>query len=99
MSGGTYTYDLADLYRVASGLDRLAADFDGASSNRQDTDGALGYADLRAAVRGFVDNWSHERGKQIETSQGSAEALGRIIDGYEQYDASSAGELREACAP
>lgn len=99
MSGGTYTYDLVDLTRVAGGLTTLAAAFGDASAHRQDADGALGYPDLRGAVRGFVDNWTHERGKQIEAIQGSAEALGRIIDGYEEYDVSSADELRESCAP
>lgn len=99
MSGGQYKYDLGELRTVAGGLAALARDFEQASSNRQDADGALGYGDLRNAVRDFVDNWDHERGKQIEAITGSGEALNKIIDGYVAYDASSAEQLRENCDP
>lgn len=99
MSGGTYKYDLGELHAVSGGLDALAADFESASANRADVDGALGYGDLRGAVRAFVDNWEHERGKQLEAIGGSATALSEIIDKYVEYDTSSAEQLRADCAP
>lgn len=96
---GQYKYDLGELTTVASGLGTLAANFESASANQQDADGALGYGDLKSAVRDFVDNWKHERGKQIEAIQGSADVLGKIIDGYVEYDTSSSETLRENCQP
>ena len=99
MSGGTFKYDLAELTTVASGLATLASDFENASKTREDADGALGYGDLRGAVREFVDNWSHERDKQIEAINGSSEALAEIIDNYVEYDETSADQLRDDCAP
>lgn len=99
MSGGTFKYDLEELTTVQEGLRTLASDFESASSTRKDADSALGYGDLRSAVRDFVDNWSHERDQQIEAINGSAEALTEIIDNYVEYDETSADQLREDCAP
>ena len=96
--GGTYKYDLADLTAVAGGLGTLAADFDNASQHREDVDGALGYSDLRGAVREFVDNWDHERGQQLEAINGSASALSEIIDNYVEYDTTAATDLRDSSA-
>ena len=98
MSGGTYKYDLADLTAVAGGLSALTADYENASSHREDAHGALGYGDLRGAVRDFVDNWEHERGQQLEAIDGSAAALVKIIDDYVEYDATAAGELLDSAA-
>lgn len=98
MAGGTYRYDLAELEAVAGGLGTLAADFEGASRTRDGADGALGYDSLRAAVREFVGNWSHERGKQLEEIRGSATALDEIIAGYVEYDDTAAAGLRDSCA-
>jgi len=95
VSGGTYTYDLAD--RRGRRSRALAADFENASQNREDADAALGYGDLRGAVRDFVDNWDHERGQQIEAIHGSASALVEIID-YVEYDATAAADLGEGMA-
>lgn len=97
MSGGQYKYDLEDLTAVASGLSTLHADFEHASRTRDDAHGALGYGDLQGAVRDFVDNWEHERGKQLEAIAGSAEALGTIVDSYVEHDRTAADELRENC--
>lgn len=99
MSGGTYKYDLADLTAVADGLSALAADYEHASAHRQDAHGALGYGDLRGAVRDFVDNWEHERGQQLEAISGSSTALGEIIDDYVQHDGDAAGRLRDGSGP
>ena len=96
MSGGTYTYDLAD--RRGRRSRALAADFENASQNREDADAALGYGDLRGAVRDFVDNWDHERGQQLEAIDGSAAALVEIIDNYVEYDTTAAADLREGMA-
>ena len=98
MAGGTYRYDLADLEAVAGGLATLAADFEGASRTRDGADGALGYGDLRDAVRVFVDSWRHERGQQLEEIRGSATALGEIIAGYVEHDDTAAAGLRDSCA-
>lgn len=98
MSGGTYKYDLADLTAVAGGLGTLAADFENASDHREDADGALGYADLRGAVRDFVDNWDHERGQQLEAIHGSATALVEIVENYVEYDERATADLRAGSA-
>lgn len=99
MSGGTYRYDLSDLTGVAGGLSALAGDYESASAHREDADAALGYGDLRAAVRDFVGNWEHERGQQLEAIDGSATALRGIIEDYVEHDRTSAGGVRGGGGP
>lgn len=94
-----YKYDLEELTAVSSGLATLRGDYESASRERGEVDGALGYGDLRSAVRDFVDNWKHERDKQLEAIGGAAEALDKIIANYVEYDADSAEGLREDCQP
>ena len=86
MAGGTCRYDLADLEAVAGGLTALAAGFEVASRTRDGADGALGYGHLRDALREFVGNGSHERGKQLEEIRGSATALTEVVGGYVEHD-------------
>ena len=96
---GVFKYDLVELTSVSSGLATLKGDYENASRDRGDAHGALGYGDLQGAMREFVDNWKHERGKQLEAIEGSSEVLQKIITNYVEYDADSAEQLREDCQP
>lgn len=96
---GVYKYDLAELTSVSSGLATLKGDYENASRDRGNADSAFGYPDLQRAMRDFVDNWKHERDKQLEAIEGAGGALKKIIENYEKYDADSAEELREGCQP
>lgn len=87
---GVYRYDIDDLHRTASGLQTLRADFEQASRAREHASGAFGYADLSGAVEQFVDNWKHNREKQIEAIGGAAEALTTITENYVEQDAAGA---------
>jgi len=94
-----YKYDLEELTSVSSGLATLKGDYENASRDRGDAHGALGYGDLQGAMRDFVDNWKHERSKQLEAIEGASEALKKIIENYVEFDETSADQLREDCQP
>lgn len=92
--GGIYKYDVDELGQTASGLRTLQSDFENASSMRSQASGAMGYGDLRGAIEEFVDNWKHNRDRQLEAIGSAAEALGGIVDNYVEGDTSAAAELR-----
>jgi hypothetical protein len=92
--GGIYKYDVDDLTQTASGLRTLHSDFSSASAARKGASGAMGYGDLRSAVEEFVDNWEHNRKRQLEAIESAAEALDGIVTNYVDGDASAATELR-----
>lgn len=97
--GGIYKYDVDDLGETASGLRTLQSDFEHASSMRSQAAGAMGYSDLRGAIEEFVDNWKHNRDRQLEAIGAAAEALGTIVDNYVEGDTSAAAELRNGGSP
>lgn len=92
--GGVYKYDVDDLSRLARGLDNLRSDFEGASEAQGDASGAMGYDSLRGAIEEFVDNWEHNRKRQVEAIGKTATALQEIRDTYVEQDETSAAELR-----
>ena len=92
--GGIYKYDVDDLGDTASGLSTLKSDFENASRARSEASGAMGYGDLRGAVEEFVDNWKHNRERQLEAIAAAAEALDSIVTNYVDGDENAAGELR-----
>lgn len=94
MPAGPYTYDLAELDRVASGLSRLATDYDTSSSDFSGVTGALGSADVRDALDDFTDNWERKRAKQTSMLRSANEALERIVAGYRDHDGGAAQVLR-----
>ena len=93
--GGIYKYDVADLGNTAQGLRTLKGDFEGASRTRERASDALGYPKLRAAVEEFVDNWEHNRERQLEAIESAAEALDKITESYVDGDEKGAAALRE----
>jgi hypothetical protein len=92
--GGIYKYDVDDLTQTASGLRTLHSDFSTASQARKGASGAMGYGDLRSAVEEFVDNWEHNRKRQLEAIESAAEALDGIVTNYVDGDEGAAAELR-----
>lgn len=92
--GGIYRYDVADLGETARGLRTLRSDFAHASTTREEASGALGYGDLRGAVSAFVDNWKHNRERQLDAIDAAAEALDGIVTNYVDGDAQAASALR-----
>lgn len=94
MAGGPYKYDVADLGEAASGLRTLQADYEGATRSRRGASADLGYSSLRSAMQEFVDDWEHNRDRQLEEIEATATALGQIIDDYVSHDADGAAELR-----
>lgn len=92
--GGIYKYDVDDLTETAVGLRTLHADFSSASETRKGASGAMGYGDLRAAVEEFVDNWEHNRKRQLEAIDAAAEALDGIVTNYVDGDERAAAQLR-----
>ena len=92
--GGIYKYDVDDLTQTASGLRTLHSDFSSASEARRDASGAMGYGDLRGAVEEFVDNWEHNRERQLEAIDAAAEALDGIVTNSVDGDENAAAELR-----
>lgn len=93
---GIYKYDVDDLGDTAGGLRTLKSDFENASSLRSQASGAMGYDDLRGAVQEFVDNWKHNRERQLEAIDAAAEALDGIVTNYVDGDEKAASELRSA---
>lgn len=94
MPAGAYTYDLAELDRVASGLSRLATDYDTSGEDFSGVSGALGSGDVRDALDDFTDNWKRKRAKQTSMLRSANEALERIVAGYRDIDAGAAQTLR-----
>lgn len=92
---GPYKYDVDDLGDCASGLRTLKSDYEGATSSRRGASGALGYASLRGAMQDFVDDWKHNRDRQLDEIEATAEALDKIIDNYVTGDQKAASSLRE----
>lgn len=97
--GGIYKYDVADLGETARGLRTLKGDFAGASSARRSASGALGYPELRSAVAEFVDNWEHNRTRQLEAIDSAAAALDSIVQNYVEGDRQGAQALRSGGRP
>jgi hypothetical protein len=91
---GIYKYDVDDLMQTASGLRTLHSDFSHASEARKGASGAMGYGDLRGAVEEFVDNWEHNRKRQLEAIDAAAGALDGILTGYVDRDEKAAAQLR-----
>ena len=96
---GVFKYDLVELSSVSSGLTTLKNDYENASRERGDAHGALGYGSLQNVLGEFVDNWKHERSKQLEAIQGSSQVLQKTISSYVEYDEDAAEQLREDCQP
>jgi hypothetical protein len=94
---GTWRYDLCELEGTVSGLQTLQADFETASQVQEAAGGAFGYSWLTGAVESFVDNWSHNRGQQIETLTTTREALVEIIQNYVDLDQAGVDQLNENC--
>lgn len=92
--GGIYKYDVDDLGDTAAGLRALKSDFAHASTAREEAAGALGYGELRGAVAEFVDNWKHNRERQLDAIDAAAEALDGIVANYVEADSSAAQALR-----
>ena len=92
---GTWKYDLDELTGTASGLQTLQGDFESASQVQEAAGGAFGYSWLAGAVESFVDNWSHNRGQQIETIAKTREALVEIIQNYVDLDQAGVDQLNE----
>ena len=95
MSRGIYKYDLDDLGEATDGLGTLKSNFENASQVREGYDGAMGYDDLRDAVEEFVDNWKHNRERQLETLGSAQEALAGITQNYVDFDQAGVTTLNE----
>jgi hypothetical protein len=91
---GIYKYDVDDLTQTARGLRTLHSDFSHASEARRGAAGAMGYDDLRGAVEDFVDNWEHNRTRQLEAIDAAAQALDGILTDYVDGDEGAAAQLR-----
>lgn len=89
----TYRYDLPELEQTRDGLRALQAAYEGAARRRGDVQDALGYPALRDAVRGFTDDWDHEREEQVKAIGGAGHLLGEICEGYVAFDRGSADTL------
>ena len=89
----TYRYDLPELEQTRDGLRALQSAYEGAARRRGDVQDALGYPGLRDAVRGFTENWDHERGEQVTAIGGAGDMLAEICDGYIAFDRGSADTL------
>ncbi len=90
-----YRYDVAELAEAEQGLARLKSDFENASRIREEHDAALGYGDLRGAVGDFVDNWKHNRERQLQTLESAQEALAGITENYVAFDAQAVDALND----
>jgi hypothetical protein len=93
---GIYKYDFEDLSDTASGLARLRSDFANASSVKEEAADSFGYGDLIGAVEEFVDNWSANREKQLETLESAKTALDDIVENYRSLDADGVAELEDS---
>ncbi len=73
----------------------MRSDFENASQVRESRDDALGYGDLRGAMADFVDNWKHNRERQLETLSSAEEALTGITENYVAFDEQAVATLNE----
>jgi hypothetical protein len=96
MSRSVYKYDLEDLSEAASGLATLKSDFEQASAVREEANDAFGYSDVQGAVQDFVDNWKHNRERQLETLTSAQEALSGIRETYVAMDAEGVNQLQDS---
>jgi hypothetical protein len=95
MARDFYRYDLEDLVEAANGMQSLRSSFENASSVREEADDAFGYPDLKDKVKDFVDNWKHNRERQLEAIGAAHEALQGISEGYVEFDANGVAELQD----
>lgn len=77
---------------VATGLTRIAHEFETANVHSDGIADAVGHDGLAAAVRSFAHSWDDTREDMIESIRGLGEATAAIADIFEQAD----GELAAA---
>jgi hypothetical protein len=90
---GTKIYDVPILEATANGLAQLRSDFETASAVREEAASAFGYEGLAGAVEEFVDNWKHNRERQLETIDGVQKAIVDVAANYVEHDACAVNEL------
>lgn len=96
MSRSIYKYDLEDLSEAASGLATLKSDFETASAVREEANDAFGYSNVQGAVEDFVNNWKHNRERQLETLASAQQALAGIRETYVAMDAEGVSQLQDS---
>lgn len=90
---GTKTYDVPILEATATGLAQLRSDYETASQVREEAASAFGYEGLAGAVEEFVDNWKHNRDRQLETIEGVQQTLVDVAANYVEHDSCAVDEL------
>lgn len=89
--------DLEQLKQAQSGLAASIAEFDAAADTNDDLENAVGRPDGRSALLNqvieFEVAWRDKRGKLKENLANIKEQLTSIIDGWEEWDTSTAQEL------
>lgn len=89
--------DLAQLKDAKRGLEAAIGEFDQAANTNDDLEGAIkrpdGRGDLLNQVIDFEVAWRDKRGKLQENLTNIRDQLTSIIDGWSEWDTSTASEL------
>lgn len=89
--------DLEQLKDARSGLTSSIAEFEAASDANDDLEGAVGRPDGRSAllnqVIDFEVAWRDKRGKLKDNLANIKEQLSSIIDGWDEWDTTTAQDL------
>ncbi|MGK3953245.1 hypothetical protein ACLKM7_13120 [Microbacterium sp. I2] len=89
--------DLEQLKAAQSGLASSISEFDAASDTNDDLEDAVGRPDGRSAllnqVIDFEVAWRDKRGKLKENLENIKEQLTSIIDGWDEWDTTTARDL------
>ncbi|MFL0565560.1 hypothetical protein [Microbacterium sp. 179-I 1D1 NHS] len=89
--------DLEQLTQARQGLSASISEFDAAANANDDLEGAIqrpdGRGDLLNQVIDFEVAWRDKRGKLTENLTNIKDQLTSIIDGWEEWDTSTASEL------
>ncbi len=92
--------DLEQLKEARAGLTASISEFTAAADTNDDLEGAIGRPDDRSAlldrVIDFEVGWRDKRGKLTENLTNIKDQLVSIIDGWDEWDASTAQELESA---
>lgn len=92
--------DLERLRQTRSGLEAALAAFDTAADVNNDLEDAVDRPDDRTALRNkvgdFESAWNRKRDKLSENLTGIRDQLASIIDGWSEWDTSTAADLDNA---
>ncbi|GAA5035277.1 hypothetical protein ACFQRL_00650 [Microbacterium fluvii] len=94
--------DLERLRTTQAGLKASIAEFESAGKINDDLEEAVGRPDDRGELRGkvgdFESSWDGKRGKLTENLQGILDQLTSIVDGWTEWDTSTASDLDSGCS-